>query len=278
MNIKLYIQNYCYIEKIFYVSNKSILCFNQNTIFDLDIDNFIINEELFMNNRFKDVVTNRVFINGKAQSINSITQKGVEIDIKSTVFKTFENQINNFDNEVYNIADIKFKLNVENFKNDSEEFSQDEINRYNINIKKNRNMFKSESESDSDSGTESELDSKRPSKDKNKKDSDSDSENLYESDSDSDSENLYEYDSNSDSENLYDYDSKFTKKNKNYIDDMEQKTIKLDTELNVNNKMKLKPIKQTSPLKLTQVNIINLKNKKKIEKFLKLNDKSRNND
>lgn len=103
ISINLYLQNYFFLDKINYVSQMSMIFIEPQTNFDLDFDAFITEEELFLTNRFKDFTTNRIFINGKAQSLQSITQKGSIISVKNSILDIFDTHINNFEREISNM-------------------------------------------------------------------------------------------------------------------------------------------------------------------------------
>lgn len=103
ITMNLYLQNYYFLDKIKYVSRISTIYIESKSNFDLDFDEFMDNEELFLSNRFKDFTTNRIFINGKAQSLQSITQKGTIISVKNSILNNFDMHIDNFEREISNI-------------------------------------------------------------------------------------------------------------------------------------------------------------------------------
>jgi len=101
--MNLYLQNYYFLDKIKYVSRISTIYIESKSNFDLDFDEFMDNEELFLSNRFKDFTTKRIFINGKAQSLQSITQKGIILSVKNSILNNFDMHIDNFEREISNI-------------------------------------------------------------------------------------------------------------------------------------------------------------------------------
>ena len=75
-NINLYLHNYYLIDTINYILTDSNIYIDPKVRFDIDFDMSNFEPELFLINRFKDIITKRVFINGKAVSSKSITQLG----------------------------------------------------------------------------------------------------------------------------------------------------------------------------------------------------------
>lgn len=114
-SINLYLQNYYFLDKIKYVSRISTIYIESKSNFDLDFDDFMDKEELFLSNRFKDFTTNRIFINGKAQSLQSITQKGIILSVKNSILNNFDMHINNFEREISNINDENDENNFNYF-------------------------------------------------------------------------------------------------------------------------------------------------------------------
>lgn len=101
-DINLYLQNYYIMDTIYYVITESSVYIDPKVRFDSELDHLSITDkkrELFLTNRFKDLSTKRVFINGTAVLSTSITQLGEVIDVKTQIIKNFDNYINMEDEE-----------------------------------------------------------------------------------------------------------------------------------------------------------------------------------
>jgi hypothetical protein len=113
--INLYSQNYYLMDTINYIVTEANVYIDPKARFDSDFDFFSVSDkekELFLTNRFKDLPTKRVFINGKAVPSNSISQIGEVIDIQNQIIKKFDNFMN-MENENSDIENEKENENEE---------------------------------------------------------------------------------------------------------------------------------------------------------------------
>lgn len=127
--ITLNLQNYYPVDIVFYIKTMSLICLYQKNLFDADIHVFNASpddREMYLVNRYKDTLTRRVFINGQAVSLSSITHKGSYVNPKYRMYKKFDS-IYGSDSKVKNSKNELDKYNLgRKEKDDSENESDDE--------------------------------------------------------------------------------------------------------------------------------------------------------
>jgi hypothetical protein len=109
--INLYLQNYYLMDTINYIITEASIYIDPKVRFDSDFDTFSAydtDKELFLTNRFKDLSTKRVFINGKVVPSNSITQTGELIDVQNQIMIKFDKYMD-IENDNFDIEDIEIE-------------------------------------------------------------------------------------------------------------------------------------------------------------------------